>query len=49
MAFFEKYEEESSGVDFSVDLGKLLGVLGGRIRKEEMILYKKYDELTAAK
>jgi hypothetical protein len=45
MDFFEKYNNGGSGVMFSVDFGKLLGALAGRVRKEENILYKEFDKL----
>ena len=43
--FFAKYAEGGEGVEFAKDYGKLTGALGGRIRREESMLYKKYDEI----
>lgn len=41
--FFQKYEEQTmKGIEFSKDLGKLLGTLQQRIRREESILYKEF-------
>jgi hemerythrin superfamily protein len=45
VAFFEKYEGVSEGLDFARDFGHILGILGGRIRREESTLYPKYDAL----
>ena len=45
LAFFEKYSNGSSGGDFAKDFGQLKGALGIRIRREETILYDKYDQL----
>lgn len=44
VAFFEKYNAESTGMDFARDLGRLLGALGTRIRREEAELYPAYDK-----
>ena len=47
--FFEKYSQgESSGVEFAKDFGRLFIVLGGRVRKEEGILYAAYEKLSQA-
>ena len=43
--FFDKYSEGDSGFDFSKDFGGLLAVLSQRIRKEENVLYQKYDQI----
>ena len=45
LGFFEKYEKESTGMDFAKDLGLLISALSNRIRKEENILYNKFDEI----
>lgn len=45
MDFFTKYAGGGSGIEFSKDFGRLFIILGGRISKEEDILYKAYDKL----
>lgn len=45
LAFFKKYGSGGSGLDFSRDFGRLFAKLGQRIRAEETMLYKKFDEL----
>ncbi|WDD98065.1 hemerythrin domain-containing protein [Thalassomonas actiniarum] len=46
LAFFDKYASDSSGIAFAKDFGGLFATLSQRIRKEENILYKKYDEVS---
>ncbi len=45
LEFFEKYSTGGSGIEFARDFGRFLAILSRRIRKEEGILYQKYDEL----
>lgn len=45
LQFFDTYSKESSGIEFAKDFGRLFSALSARIRKEEDIIYKKYDEL----
>jgi hypothetical protein len=45
LAFFAKYEGGGDGSTFALDFGKLMAALGGRVRKEESILYKEFDKL----
>jgi len=45
MAFFNKYEQGGSDIEFAKDFGALYGALGNRIRKEEAILYPEFDKL----
>lgn len=45
MDFFAKYAGGGSGIEFSKDFGRLFVILGGRISKEEDILYRSYDQL----
>ena len=46
LTFFDKYAEKTSGLGFAKDFGGLFATLGQRIRKEENILYKKYEEIS---
>ena len=43
--FFEKYESGGDSVEFGKDYRNLFVVLNDRIRNEETVLYKKYDEI----
>ena len=43
--FFEKYSKGGSGFEFSREFGNLYGVLGKRIKNEESVLYKFYEDL----
>lgn len=45
--FFDKYSSGGDGIEFAKDFGHLFGVLASRIRKEESIIYSKYDELVS--
>ncbi len=45
MDFFAKYDQGDSGLEFARDFGRLVGTLRARISREEMILYKEFDEL----
>ncbi len=45
LEFFDKYSTGGSGLEFAMDFGKLYATLSARIRKEETILFQKYDEL----
>jgi len=47
LRFFDKYSKGGSGIEFAKDFGRLYGTLSQRISKEENIIYKRYDELTA--
>ena len=44
--FFNTYENGGNGLKFSQDFGTLVGILSSRIKKEENILYQKFDELS---
>ena len=46
LEFFDKYSEGASGMEFSKDYGRLFARLSSRIRREENILYKKYNKIT---
>ncbi|MGM5488523.1 MAG: hemerythrin domain-containing protein [Nanobdellota archaeon] len=46
MDFFAKYEEDTRDPSFASDLAGLIALLKSRIRKEEMILYKRFDEIS---
>ncbi len=43
--FIDKYSTASSGMEFAKDFGRLSATLSTRIRKEENLIYVKYDEL----
>jgi hypothetical protein len=45
LEFFEKYSTGGSGIKFAEDYGSFVAKLSQRIRKEENIIYAKYDEL----
>ena len=45
MEFFNKHSTGGSGLEFSKDFGGLFATLHQRMRKEEGILYQKYDKL----
>ncbi|MBI5626215.1 MAG: hemerythrin domain-containing protein [Nitrosomonadales bacterium] len=45
VAFFNKYAQGGSGMEFAKDIGGLFSTLKSRIRKEEDVLYKEYDRL----
>ena len=47
LGFFAKYEKDQNNPDFIKDVANLLAVLGGRISKEERILYPKYENVIA--
>lgn len=44
--FYEKYELNGGGIEFFRDFDKFQKVLENRIKKEEDLLYKMYDEAT---
>lgn len=45
LGFFDKYKEGGSGMEFARDFGRMHAMLNTRLRKEEGILYAKYDEM----
>ncbi|WP_444996005.1 hemerythrin domain-containing protein [Aliikangiella sp. IMCC44359] len=45
MAFFDKYSNGGSGLEFAKDFGTLLAILSQRIHKEENIIYAKYRDI----
>ncbi len=46
MNFFDKYSSGGSGEQFAREFGQLFATLSIRIKKEEKIIYAKYDEIT---
>jgi iron-sulfur cluster repair protein YtfE (RIC family) len=47
--FFSKYSDGGEGEEFDKDFGKLFTMLSTRIRREELILFKKYREIMGRK
>lgn len=47
--FFAKWEKGGDGMEFAKDIGNLIAVLQGRIRREESSLYPEYDKLADKK
>jgi len=45
LTFFDKYETGAEGADLATDLAELVSVLMQRIRKEESVTYKMFDQL----
>jgi len=45
LAFFEKYKDGGSGMEFAMDFGRMHAVLNSRWHKEEAFLYAKFQEL----
>jgi len=45
LAFFEKYKEGGSGMEFAMDFGRMHAMLNSRWHREEAILYARYQEL----
>lgn len=43
--FFDKYADGGAGLDFARDYGSLVATLSSRIRKEESVLYHRYNEI----
>lgn len=43
--FFSKYINGGSGIEFAKDFGRLYALLGERIRREESIIYARYERL----
>lgn len=49
LAFFDKYSNGGSGIEFAKDIGGLLSVLGARIQREEGALYPEYIKIQTKK
>ncbi len=47
--FFNKWEKGGDGMEFAKDVGNLIAVLQGRIRREESSLYPEYDKVVDKK
>lgn len=45
LAFFDKYRDGGSGIEFAVDFGRMAALLQSRWHKEEAILYARYEEM----
>ncbi len=45
LEFFDKYSTGGSGLEFAKDFGELFAIISKRIRREESIIFQKYDEL----
>ena len=48
IAFFDKYDESSSDIEFAQDVGRIMGALKVRISKEETQLYAAFESATKA-
>ncbi|MET1254847.1 hemerythrin domain-containing protein [Aliikangiella maris] len=44
-AFFHKYSNGGSGIEFAKDFGSLIATLNQRIQKEESVIYKRFNEI----
>lgn len=44
--FFDKYASGGDTHEFARDFGRLMGVLGTRIRTEENFIYTRFDEIS---
>ncbi|MCP4132240.1 MAG: hemerythrin domain-containing protein [bacterium] len=49
MVFFDKSIQGEPGLEFAREFGRLFAVLSQRIGREEMIIYKKYEEIEQRK
>ncbi|OHD56858.1 MAG: hypothetical protein A2014_08385 [Spirochaetes bacterium GWF1_49_6] len=49
LTFFDKYSKDNHDTDFAKDFGRLFSILSNRIRREESIIYSKYEELNVKK
>ncbi|MFV3076265.1 hemerythrin domain-containing protein [Niveispirillum fermenti] len=47
LAFFDKYRDGGSGLEFAVDFGRMSALLQSRLHKEEAILYARYEEMAS--
>lgn len=45
LGFFDKYKDGGSGMEFARDFGRMHAMLNARLRKEEGILYAKFEEM----
>lgn len=45
LAFFQKYAQGGSDIEFAKDFGRLVGTLSIRIKREEEILLPEYEKL----
>lgn len=45
LAFFDKYRDGGSGLEFAIDFGRMHAMLHLRWHKEESILYARHDRL----
>jgi len=48
LGFFDKYKDGGSGMEFARDFGRMHAMLNARLRKEEGILYAKFEEMARA-
>ncbi|HYG86079.1 MAG TPA: hemerythrin domain-containing protein [Azospirillum sp.] len=49
LAFFDKYKDGGSGIEYARDFGRLSAALFLRWHKEESVLYTRYAELAATR
>lgn len=48
LGFFDKYRDGGSGMEFARDFGRMHAMLNARLRKEEGILYARYEDMAGA-
>jgi len=45
LAFFDKYKDGGSGMEFAMEFGRMHAALNSRWHKEESFLYARYEEM----
>lgn len=47
LAFFDKYRDGGSGLEFAVDFGRMSARMQSRLHQEEAILYARFEEMAS--